>query len=123
MQHYYQFGLAINGTSIPDPSSFEYSVADLDLSGDRDSTGYLHRDRVATKHNVKIKYDALEYPIVKTILGLLSGAEFEFTFILPDTNATYTSTYYVGDRTMNVINALSAKENWLCDMSFDLTEY
>ena len=123
MTYYYQFGLSVAGTAIPDPSSFEYTVADLDVSGDRDSTGELHRDRVATKHNVKIKYDALEYPIVSAILSLISTAEFQFSFILPDTNEQYTGRYYVGDRTMNIINALDAKENWLCDLSFDLIEY
>ena len=89
MTYYYQFGLSVAGTAIPDPSSFEYTVADLDVSGDRDSTGELHRDRVATKHNVKIKYDALEYPIVSAILSLFLRQNFSFRLSCPtQTNST-----------------------------------
>lgn len=123
MQLYYKFGLKIDNTAIPDPSSFEYTVSDLDLSGERDSNGLLHRKYVATKHNAKIHYDALEYPTVMTILGLLAHDSFQFRFIQPDTNAAYTGTYYVGDRTMNIINAIDPVSNWKCDLSFDVIEY
>ena len=123
MQLYYDFGLKVDSAPIPDPSSFEYTVSDLDLSGERDSNGYLKREYVATKHNMKIKYDALRYSTVQEILGLLASPAFQFTFYLPDTNELYTSQYYVGDRTMNVINAWDAVDNWLCDLSFDLIEY
>jgi hypothetical protein len=123
MQTFTQFGLRIGNDYIPDPSSFEYTVSDLDLSAERDSNGTLHRDRVATKHNCKISYDALTYPIVKEILGLIADAEFSFSFIRPDTLQEYTGTYYVGDRTMKVINAWDEPCNWLCDLSFDLIEY
>lgn len=115
--------MAVGGTAIPDPSEFEYTVSDLDLSGDRDSTGELHREYVATKHNAKIKYDALDYPTVRTILNLIATPEFQFTFVRPDTNTSYTGRYYVGDRTMNIINALDEVSNWICDLSFDVIEY
>lgn len=121
---YTKFGLKVGNTAIPDPSTFEFTVADLDLSGERDSNGLLHRDRVATKHNVKVSYDALAYSQTATICNLLSPASFQFTFIRPDTNATYTGTYYCGDRTMGVINASDPnKSNWLMTLSFDLIEY
>lgn len=123
MNLYYSFGLKIASTSIPDPSSFEYTVSDLDLSGERDSNGYLKREYVATKHNVKLSYDALTYDTVKTILTLLDSPSFQASFYRPDTNLLYTSTYYVGDRTMKVINAWDTVDKWLCDLSFDLIEY
>ncbi len=123
MQIYTQFGLRIGNSYIPDPSSFVYTISDLDISAERDTNGKLHRGRVATKHNCKIKYDALTYSIVMEILQLLTAAEFSFSFIRPDTLQEYTGTYYVGDRTMNVINALDDRSKWLCDLSFDLIEY
>ena len=124
MKTYTAFGMKINNTAIPDPSTFEYTVSDLDLSGERDSNGLLHRQYVATKHNCKIKYDALDYSTVTTILTLLDNESFTFEFIRPDTGATYSGDYYVGDRTMNVLNATDAtKTNWICDLSFDVIEY
>lgn len=116
--------MKINNTAIPDPSTFEYTVSDLDLSGERDSNGLLHRQYVATKHNCKIKYDALDYSTVTTILTLLDNESFTFEFIRPDTGATYSGDYYVGDRTMNTLNATETdKTKWICDLSFDVIEY
>ncbi len=124
MKTYTAFGMKINNTAIPDPSTFEYTVSDLDLSGERDSNGLLHRQYVATKHNCKIKYDALDYSTVTTILALLNNESCTFEFIRPDTGATYSGDYYVGDRTMNTLNATETdKTKWICDLSFDVIEY
>lgn len=57
----YEMGFKINGTPIPDPSGWEYEVADLDVSGERDTTGLLHRDRVATKVNYSLEWGVLAW--------------------------------------------------------------
>lgn len=119
----YNCGFKIGDTYIPDPSVYEYTISDLDLSGERDSNGNLHRDRVATKHNIKLSYDAMDYANVRRILNLLEDAAFYFSFIRPDTLAEYTGKYYVGDRTMKTLNAWDEPCNWICDLAFDLIEY
>ena len=96
----YTMGFQVNGTNIPDPTEFTYQVGDLDTSGSRDATGYLHRAYVATKINYEISWNSLDWAMLQQILGLINTPKFTFTAIDPRTfNTTYTGEYYVGDRT------------------------
>lgn len=100
--HNYEMGIKIGGVAIPDPSSWEYEVADLDLSGKRDATGYLHRERVATKVNYHFQWEALDWETLDKVLKAVSSDK--FTLIAPDPrnfNAMWTGDYYVGDRSGN----------------------
>ena len=95
----YRMGFIIDGVAIPDPSGWEYEIADLDLSGERDTTGRLHRDRVATKMNYSLEWNVLTWESLQKILTAVTSAE--FTLVAPDPrtfNTTYTGTYYVGNR-------------------------
>lgn len=92
-------GFKINGTPIPDPSGWEYEVADLDVSGERDTTGLLHRDRVATKVNYSLEWSVLTWEDLQLILSAVSADKFEL--VAPDPRSflgTYTGNYYVGNR-------------------------
>ena len=95
----YDMGFTINGTAIPDPSSWEYEVADLDLSGERDTTGLLHRDRVATKVNYSLSWNAIKWRELQSILAAISPAKFRLSAPDPETFKTQrTGSYYVGNR-------------------------
>ena len=93
-------GFTVGGTALPDPSSFTYQVGDLDTSGDRDSTGLLHRAYVATKINFELSWNSLDWEKLQTILAAVNTPKFQLT--APDPRSfldTYTGDYYVGDRT------------------------
>jgi len=96
----YILGITVNTTPIPDPSSWNYEIADLDTSGKRDATGTLHRARVATKINYEFEWKGLTWTQLQGVLGAVTGADFQLTAPDPRTfNTPHTGTYYVGDRT------------------------
>lgn len=96
----YELGLKVGSTALPDPKAWNYQVGDLDTSGSRDATGWLHRARVAQKINYEFEWEALEWEMLQRILTAISGDRFTFTGPDPRTfKGTYTGTYYVGDRT------------------------
>lgn len=118
----YSMGFKIGGTAIPDPRGFSGEVSDLDLSGERDATGLLHRDRVATKIPVEMRYENIGWDKCSDILQLMTAASFSFTFPNPNTGALTTGTYYVGNRKWDTVWAPDDGE-WLTNLSFSVIEY
>ena len=99
-QYSYELGIVANGVAIPDPTSWDYQVGDLDTSGSRDATGLLHRAYVATKINYEFSWNALEWEMLQRILAAINTPKFTMKAPDPRTfNTTYTGSYYVGDRT------------------------
>lgn len=119
----YEMGFAVNGTAIPDPS--EYSGADsaLDASGERDATGYLHRDMVATKHPLKLKWNAMDWTMMCSILSLLTGESFSFTYPDPSTGTSKTMTAYCGDREWNCELIMTPNSEYVGSLSFSVIEF
>ena len=96
----YVMGFKINGTPVPDPSGWDYEIADLDASGERDATGKLHRDRVATKLNYSLEWNVLTWQQLQDILAVITDDAFELVAPDPRTyRLEHTGTYYVGNRT------------------------
>ena len=96
----YKMGIKVGNVSLPDPSEWNYQVGDLDTSGSRDATGYLHRAYVATKINYEFKWNALEWEMLQRIIAAVQKPQ--FTLTAPDPrnfDTMYKGTYYVGDRT------------------------
>lgn len=96
----YKMGIKVGTTAIPDPSSWNYQVGDLDTSGKRDATGLLHRAYVATKVNYEFEWKALEWEMLDKIIKLVQTPK--FTLTAPDPrnfDKKYTGDFYVGDRT------------------------
>lgn len=120
-------GFKLNGTAIPDPSSYDYSSQSLDTSAERDLTGLLHRNMVTTKYNVSVKWDALDYYTAKSIVRMVHAPSFTLRFPCPELDADdghYTGTYYCGDRKLGFIKATDTDDDkWIVSMSFDMIEY
>lgn len=119
----YTLGFKIDGHDIPDPSEFKYTTASVDVSAERNTSGLLVREMVATKHNVSLTWNALNWSTIQTILGYVQPQSFEFKFPNPETGTIYTGTYYVGDRETDAIMLAGLQENWYGSLSFDLIEY
>jgi len=100
LNYNHRMGITVDGVPIPDPTSWDYQVGDLDTSGRRDATGYLHRAYVATKINYDFSWNALEWEELAVIINAVQKEKFSMT--APDPrrfNTSYTGDYYVGDRT------------------------
>lgn len=97
-QVHYDMGFSIDAIQIPDPSVFTGAESDLDTMGERDATGYLHRNRVATKYPLKIEYHNLSWNVIMDICPLLRKDKFQFTFPDPFNGGYSTIDAYVGDR-------------------------
>ena len=104
----YTMGFAV-GTSnpptnmLPDPAGWRGSESDLDTMGERDATGYLHRKMVATKHPIKIHYNALKWSKLAEIRPLLNHEKLYFTF--PDPATHYGDAN--ADGTFNILDLIS----------------
>ena len=117
----YDMGFKIGNTAIPDPKVFTGKVSDLDTLGKRDANGLLHRNRVATKHPLKLEYENIEWTKIQAICALMTGESFNFTYPDPACG-TKTITAYVGDRDWEVISAPSSGVK-LGNLKFSVIEY
>lgn len=118
----YDMGFKIGSAPIPDPSKFTGKVSDLDTMGKRDARGTLHRNRVATKHPLKLEYNNIPWSMMTYICSLLVHDRFQFTYKDPAYNTTKTITAYVGDRDWEVVSAVYGMEP-IGTLKFSVIEY
>lgn len=118
----YTMGFEINGVPIPDPNVFTGAESDLDTMGERDATGYLHRNRVATKHPLKIEYNNISWDMIMDISKLLRNDKFTFTFPSPFTGDMQTIDAYVGDRNFETVRS-PLNGVWIGSLKFSIIEY
>ena len=120
---HYDMEFAIDGKPIPDPSVFTGAESDLDTMGERDATGYLHRNMVATKHPLKVEYNNVPWRVIIDICTLMRGKDkFQFTFPDPFRNDKSTMTAYVGDREFECVWA-ERYHTWIGSLKFSVIEY
>lgn len=118
----YTMGFSVNGTPIPDPSVFTGAESDLDTMGERDATGYLHRNKVATKFPLKLEYSGLPWDTIMDICKLLRHDKFVFTFPSPFMGGFQTIDAYVGDREFECIWA-APDSIYIGNLKFSVIEY
>jgi len=121
----YIMGFKIGDTAIPDPTSFSGKESDLDTMGERDATGYLHRNKVATKHPLSIEYKNIPWSVITWISGMLATDKFQFTFPDPFSNSNNGMTTidaYCGDRNFTAVWTPS-EGDWLGDLKVSIIEY
>lgn len=119
----YDMEFAIDGKPIPDPAVFTGAESDLDTMGERDATGYLHRNMVATKHPLKVEYHNVPWVMIIEICGMMRGKDkFQFTYPDPFRDDKSTMTAYVGDREFECVWA-ERYHQWLGNLKFSIIEY
>ena len=99
----YGMGFALNGLAIPDPTGFSGAESDLDTMGERDATGYLHRNKVATKYPLKLEYSNVPWEWIMDLCPMLRHDKFQFTFPDPFNGGHSTIDAYVGDRDFEAV--------------------
>lgn len=118
----YSMGFCVDKTPIPDPTEFSCTESDLDTMGERDATGYLHRNMVASKFNMKLSWSLLPWDIIMDIGKLTKGPKFEFTFPNPFTGDIDTIDAYAGDRATK--DKWSPPNGiWMGDLGFSVIQY
>lgn len=119
----YEMGFKVNNVSIPDPASFSGKESDLDAMGERDANGYLHRNRVATKHPLSIEYKNIPWTVIVELCGLLLSDRFSFTFPNPfSSGGIMTITAYAGDRDFSAVWSPS-NDAWIGNLKVSIIEY
>lgn len=102
-EYTYMMGFSIAGIPIPDPTTYSGAQADLDTLGERDATGRLRRNKVATKRHVELEWSNIEWAMVKKIGEAMGGRKDRFAFRYPDPiEGARTITAYCGDRNWSV---------------------
>ena len=118
----YTMGFCVEKEPIPDPAVFTGAESDLDTMGERDATGYLHRNKVATKHPLKLEYHNIPWDLIMDIGKLLHKDKFQFSYPSPFTGEIETMDAYVGDRDFE---SVWNPENgvWYGNLKFSVIEY
>ena len=120
----YQLGFKIGSTTIPDPSAFSGKESDLDTLGERDATGYLHRNKVATKHPMSMEWNNIPWNAIVALCGLMTSAKFTFTFPDPfSSNATRTIDAYAGDRQFSAVKMRGTSSEYIGNLKVSIIEY
>ena len=120
----YNLGFKIGQTTLPDPTAFNGSEADLDTLGERDANGGLHRNKVAMKHPMQIQWENIPWNAVVLLCQQMTSASFSFTFPDPfSASNTRTITAYAGDRKFSAVRMAGARVEYLASLSVSIIEY
>jgi len=140
IQHYpplrYEMGFAVDGETIPDPAVFTLAESDLDTEGERDVTGYLHRNMVATKYPIKLEYHNIPMERIRFITSQFKKKadpsvpieqrekkdKFSFTFPSPYFGTLHTIDAYCGDLEVEVVWAPTNAVH-LGNLKFSVIQY
>lgn len=108
--------------NVPDPTSFSGKESDLDTMGERDATGYLHRNRVATKHPFQLEWQNITWEVIRDMCDMMSADKFQFTYPDPFSYGKKTIDAYAGDREFT---AVWSPENgdWIGTLKVSIIEY
>ena len=93
--------LKIGGVAMPTPSEMTPSIYDI-TDGERDSTGTMHIDLIATKYKLECKWNILSQANMTNLLNAIKPITFNITFIDPVTGTEKTITVYKGDRSIPI---------------------
>ena len=118
----HEMGFKVGQDYIPDPSEFSGADSALDTEGGRDATGHLHRNMVATKRPLHIKWTNAPWPMISYIMQRVKDAQFQFSFPNPSTCAIDTIVAYAGDREWDVKWA-EPDHQYIGTLEFSVIEY
>lgn len=96
--------IKVNGVALPTPSSLTVSVFDIYDSTDRDSTGTIHLDYIATKHKLECAWNFLTQEQMTMLLNAIRSISLTVAYIDPATGQEKVIEVYKGDRTIPVLD-------------------
>lgn len=112
--------LKINGVAMPTPSEMTHSIYDI-TDGERDSTGTMHIDLIATKYKLECKWNVLTQANMTKILNTVNAITFSISFVDPVTGEEKTMNVYKGDRSIPIFKITNG-ENVYKDFKINFIE-
>ena len=96
--------IKINTVAISTPSSFNCSINDI-VKAERNANGTMIIEKITTKRKLEMSWSYLSQSALSTLLTAVSTSVF-FTVEYPDTltGALRSGTFYVGDRSADMID-------------------
>jgi hypothetical protein len=99
--------LEINGNPVVDPIDVQWDIADLDAdTTGRNQEGELFRDRVAVKRQLTCRWGPLREGPMSELLNAVADASFSLTYPDALTGTRRTGTFYVGNRSTPMLQAM-----------------
>lgn len=93
------FVFKVNGTDCPCPSEFGWSIQDVSApDSGRTLDAMMHKERVARKEKIQLKWLAPDPDKASTILNMFAPEYFQVTYHSPLTNSIVTKEFYCGDQ-------------------------
>ena len=115
------FVFQVNGSDIPIPSEFGWSIQDVSApDSGRTLDGLMQKERVTRKEKIQLKWNGKSPEDTATILQAFADEYFNVTYVCPLTNSVVTKQFYCGDQ--------SAPYYWWCNggllesVSFNIIE-
>lgn len=98
--------------SLPDPSSMEIQIYDLDAGGStgRNQNGLMLRDRKAVKEKIQTQFGPLREPQAEQLLALIKEPFFYLRYYSPYYGDWRIVEAYVGDRSFPVYNGYDVND-------------
>ncbi len=112
--------LKIGGVLMPTPSEMTTNIYDL-TDGERDSTGTMHIDLIATKYKLECKWNILNQANMTKILNATKSITFNVSFVDPETGVEKTINVYKGDRSTPIFKIVDG-ENVYKDFKINFIE-
>ena len=92
------FTFKVNGTDVPTPSKFGWSLQDVSASDSgRTQDALMHKNRVAQKEKIQLTWNYPQPDVVSTVLQMFNDEYFEVTYRSPLSDSLVTKTFYRGD--------------------------
>lgn len=112
--------LKINGADMPAPTEMMCTISDIDSSkSGRSADGIMHRDRIAVKRKLQLKWSFLSDVDMSKLLKAVKAEFFACTYPDPEAGTSMSLQFYVGDRSMPVYTVKNGVAGWSgLEMSF-----
>lgn len=111
---------SISGSAMPTPSTFDVGIMDISKA-ERNASGYLIIERIATKRKLSVNYAYLSSTQLSTVLQAISGTSFSVNYLDPQVGGFRTAEFYTGDRSVGMISFVGGAPVYK-DVKFDLIE-
>lgn len=114
MNHYDNFGLRIDGVTIPPPSGYSEREHDLSINSERNAQGYARWDVVRTNvSELDLTWDNLDGDRLKQVIAVIDGKkQFQVTYFDALRGVHKTKTFYAGSRSAELARYISAAKYW-----------
>ena len=103
--------LKVNGVEMPTPSGMTPMMYDI-TEAERDSTGTMHIDLIATKYKVECTWSYLTQEDMTKLLKAIKSITFRITFTDPEDGNDKTVSVYKGDRSIPILRVVDGKNTY-----------